>query len=344
MINPMKSYAILIHPGHNRVYYDNAMNLMLEEIKAVMLNTDCPIDGVEPTMIAKIPYVTFQVEGDLSHEATMMLGRLSAFFALYAVEAGDMLRPILCDAKYKFPESINTILKYIGKTNEQFTHLMINLATAACKTGTERKRLLDPLAGKGTTLFEATRFGYDTVGVETNEKWIKEGENYMVRYLKTGRYKHKVQTESKSEGKRKIAKMAHITFANDKEAYQAGNTQLMSMIHADTRMVQKIVRKRSCDMIVADLPYGIQHASKGQGGMKSKSATALVKEALPSWLSALRKGGSMVLSFNTHTTKRVELAAVCRSHGMEVLEDAPFVGYEHAVDQAIKRDILVCSL
>ncbi len=202
------------------------------------------------------------------------------------------------------------------------------------------------MSGKGTTLFEAARFGYDTVGVETNDKWYQEAHNYMVRYLKMGRYKHKARTESRSEGKRKIAQMVHLSFASTKEQYQAGEIQQMSFIHADTRMADKVVKKNSCDMIVSDLPYGIQHASKGQrgqAGIKSKSATTLVEEALPSWLTVLKKGGSMVLSFNTHTTKKADLAAICEQNGMTVMTESPFVGYEHAVDQAIRRDIIIAT-
>ncbi len=148
MINPMKSYALLIHPGHNRVYYDNARNLMIEEIKALSEAANIRQLSVEPIQIAEIPYIKLDCEEALTEESCQILGRLSAFFALYEIVDGH-LQPILCDAGYRFPENINTILKYIGKTNEQFTHLMVNLATAACRTGGRREKAPRSVVGQG---------------------------------------------------------------------------------------------------------------------------------------------------------------------------------------------------
>ncbi len=34
------------------------------------------------------------------------------------------------------------ILKYNGKTNEQFTRLMVNLALSACKTGSKKDNFI----------------------------------------------------------------------------------------------------------------------------------------------------------------------------------------------------------
>ncbi len=54
----------------------------------------------------------------------------------------------------------------------------------------------------------------------------------------------------------------------------------------------------------------------------------------------IKKGGGLSVSFNTYTLKRDLLAALLQSSGLTVL-DAPYTGFEHWVEQAVSRDVLV---
>ena len=42
--------------------------------------------------------------------------------------------------------------------------MMISLALSVCNTGSERHRLLEPMCGKGTTLYEGMIQGFDVAG------------------------------------------------------------------------------------------------------------------------------------------------------------------------------------
>ena len=59
------------------------------------------------------------------------------------------------------------ILKYKGKTNETFTQLLVNLAWLAGGMP-EKVHILDPMCGRGTTLFIALNRGWDATGSDVD--------------------------------------------------------------------------------------------------------------------------------------------------------------------------------
>ena len=75
-----------------------------------------------------------------------------------------------------------------------------------------------------------------------------------------------------------------------KKALHLTITGIFKIFAADTRAADKLIKKKSIDMIVGDLPYGIQHTSKKGSGKneKTRNAEALFSEALPSWLKTLK--------------------------------------------------------
>jgi tRNA G10 N-methylase Trm11 len=235
------------------------------------------------------------------------------------------------------------ILKYNGKTNEQFTRLMVNLAVSACNTNSRKITLLDPMCGKGTTLYEGLIRGYDVKGIEINGQWTKEIETYLIRFLKEGRYKHKAIRSKQSNAKgKKIADVFNITLAADKVDYNDGKTQMFQLFNADTTMANILIKKKSCDMIVSDLPYGVQHKSKDNKGLKtSRSPLELIKVAIPAWNYAIKRNGSIVLSYNEFTMKYKDIAQVLGENGFRVLDEHPYNDYLHRVNQSINRNLIV---
>ena len=118
-----------------------------------------------------------------------------------------------------FGDDLSAILKYTGKTNALFTRLLLHIAELfpARRAGADRPlRLLDPVAGKGTTLFEALMRGWDACGIEIVQKAAHEGAVYFQKYLETGRWKHTLQKE-KAHG----APAWRFAFARDKDALAA---------------------------------------------------------------------------------------------------------------------------
>ncbi|EDM56549.1 conserved hypothetical protein [Vibrio parahaemolyticus AQ3810] len=153
-------------------------------------------------------------------------------------------------------------MRYTGKTNEQFTRLMVNLGVSAANTDSTQLTLMDPMCGKGTTLFEGLIHGLNVVGVEINQKWVQEIQTFIVKFMKNGRFKHKVSKEKRTSGGKKVADGFVVEAAASKEDYLQGNLQTMKLYSADTRIADQVVKKNSVDVMVSDLPYGVQHGSK----------------------------------------------------------------------------------
>jgi len=98
-------------------------------------------------------------------------------------------------------------------------------------------------------------------------------------------------------------------------------------------------RKPVFDAVIADLPYGVQHASRSRPDARSRRPEDLLDAALDGWISTMKPGAAMGLSWNTKVLARDRLIEVLGEHGLEVAtRDRPF---EHRVDQAITRDLVV---
>lgn len=323
-------HAALVLPSANRVYAGAAPALLAAELDAVsQLALGGRVGAVAVTSLGGVPYVTF--EGDLDDEALAVVSNLSVLYALFAVE-GDLLRPVLPRRLDRWDDDLVTIQRYTGKTNEQLTRLLLNLAVAAgpgadAFTGRQRPRVLDPLSGRGTTLNLALLCGFDAAGIDHDRKDVDAHLQFLTTWLKAKKAKH----TSKRSGTRTT-----ITLAPDKQAPK----QQLVVAAGDTTSVIEHLGKASVDVIVTDLPYGVQHGSQGGDGLR-RSPAALVAAGLPAWRSALRGGGALALSWNAKVLPRAELVAALEAAGLAVLAGGPFDRFAHRVDQAIDRDVVV---
>nr|BFF27708.1 hypothetical protein GCM10025732_56730 [Glycomyces mayteni] len=59
---------------------------------------------------------------------------------------------------------------------------------------------------------------------------------------------------------------------------------------------------------------------------------------------AAAAGGAMGLSWNTYMTERAEMAGMLEAAGLEVLDAPPYLDFEHRVDHAINRDLIVARM
>lgn len=339
----MNKYVILANPGHNRIYFDSALKIAVSEIKAIAGAYDMKINNIEEADLGLPASISFATDRELTEEDFRVLGFSSIYYTLFEQVDGGLLRPINVPDFHTFPESMVQILKYNGKTNEQFTRLMVNLAISSCNTNSKRITLFDPMCGKGTTLYEGLIRGYDVKGIEINGQWTKEIETYLVRFLKEGRYKHKVIKSKLSDSKgKKIADVFTLTSAANKADYTNGNTQMLQLFNSDTTLANLLIKKKSCDIIVSDLPYGVQHGSKNnKGSNMSRSPLELIKTAIPAWNHALKTKGSMVLSYNEFTMKYRDISGVLQENGFKVLDESPYDDYLHRVNQSINRNLIV---
>ena len=73
----------------------------------------------------------------------------------------------------------------------------------------------------------------------------------------------------------------------------------LMLAEGDSGLVGDLLKKRPADLLVCDLPYGVQHAP--QNGKKAESFPKLLERILPAWRWALKPGGAAAISFNTLT-------------------------------------------
>jgi len=334
----------MLNPRHGRVYLDASGIMAVNELLfAGRFLSESPVD-VREENICEVPYVLFERSGLLTADDVRILSRLSFAYALFELRGG-LLAPIARDHGYFVDEDISAIMKYSGKTNELFTRLMLNLALAN-QAGTAPVRVLDPMAGKGTTLYEALMLGADAYGVEIDPKPAYESFVYIKKHFEMARYKHTSHTEktggTDKAGKKFSAIRYQVEMARSKDEQRAGNTRRFEMVAGDTRHVGAYFKKEFFHAIVADLPYGVQHGAKkkpsGGGHTSSRNALELVKEAVPGWVRALKPGGALVLAWNLFMIDREEMAAVFTANGFVVQE---WMDFSHRLDQATHRDLMV---
>ena len=196
----MCRYALLILPSANRVYADAAeRSLCVAELEAFGGSVlGGRIAGAAATTIGGVPYVAFTADRIDARDAAL-LANLSSVYALFQVEDGGsddgpLLRPVELRPLDRFDDDLLTIQKYQGKTNEQFTKLLLNVTLLASGFATEmldRKfAVLDPLCGRGTTLNQALMYGFDAAGIDLDAKDFDAYAAFIQTWLKRKRVKH----------------------------------------------------------------------------------------------------------------------------------------------------------
>lgn len=334
----MIDHLILLAPSANRLYASEADRLVAAELK-IMLGADDEMP-IEPVTLAGIGYLAVGTETFDEH-LRLALGRLSGCYAAFRREH-DLLQPIAIGEPDLFDDDLVTIPKYAGKTNEQFTRLLINVALASMRRKASGAiSILDPMCGRGTTLSTAMTLGYNAYGVEVEAKAIELYAAYLSSYWRRKRLKHTlklspVRREGKIIGKRLEA-----------EVFSAGRERpiALTVFCGDTRRSAALFGKRRFDAVVVDAPYGVVHGSqtstRGAGGKRNRSAEGLISEALPVWAEQLKAGGALSLSWNAIGLKRERMLEHIAAAGLEPLDFGPYRNFQHRVDSSIRRDIAV---
>ena len=348
-------YAILQNPGHNRVYFNASTKLSINELffaseKFSGAAGAVGYDDIQEEIFGGVEYITFKTEEKLSGGDLILLSRLSFTYAIFEIktyENEQILLPVQKNSSYYFDDDLNMILKYSGKTNEIFTRMLINLAVFASDFDyTDTLSLLDPVCGKGTTTFEGLICGYNSYGVELSGKLVDEGYHYLKKYLETGKYKHELKKESmggkNKDGAAFRAKRYLFDIAKNKDDRKNNKSLVFEIIEGDTQNIDKFYKKNTFNIIVGDLPYGIQHANTAKGNAM-RNPLDLLEVSLPVWLNTLKVGGAIVLAWNNLLLKRADIEKIFLENNLtfpyQESEHKP--DFEHRVDQSINRDVIV---
>lgn len=334
----MPRYALLILPAFNRVYGESSIRLTRGELAVFSARAlGGEVTASEETRIGGVPYVTFETARPLTGDDIALLSNLSSVYAVFGVE-DDLLRPLTVRPRDRLSSDLLTIQKYAGKTNEHFTKLLLNVTALAGDKGLgDGLTVFDPLCGRGTTLNQALMYGYDAVGLDVDGKDFEAYTGFIKTWLRNKRLKHTAEVVPVRRDRALVGRRLDVAFGLSKEAYKRGDVQRLTVVNADTLKSREFFKPRSFDVVATDAPYGVQHGSKGGGGL-SRSPLELLGRAVPIWAELLRPGGAMGIAWNTYGGKSDELARILTGAGLEVMD---YPDFEHWVDQAIVRDIIV---
>jgi SAM-dependent methyltransferase len=340
----MSRYAMLLLPSANRVYAAASVELARAELAAF---GDSVLRGAlslaAPVELGGVPYLEFSADG-LGPRDTAFLSNVSACYALFEL-TDELLRPMELRRMDRYDDDLITIQKYPGKTNEQFTKLLLNvtlLASAFASQMLDRKlAVLDPLCGRGTTLNQALMYGYDAAGIDLDQKDFEAYATFIKTWLKRKRIKHKAEYDGPVRREGKVTgRRLQVSLAGSKEEHRAGQTQRLDVVCADTTRALEFFRPETMDLIVTDAPYGVQHGSKTAKGLARRPAD-LLTDAVPAWGRLLRPGGAIGIAWNAVVAPRHAVTEILAGAGLVPVESGPYEQFRHRVDQAITRDIVI---
>jgi SAM-dependent methyltransferase len=326
----MRRYALLISASTNRVYAGSAPELTLAELAVFGTALDSPVTDAGVSDIAGLPYVTFAA--DLSARDVLLLANLSSGYALFEWLDDDLLRPVRLTPLAHYDDDLITIPKYAGKTNEQFTRLLLNVTVLASgRPLGEPLTVLDPLCGRGTTLNQALMYGYSAIGIELDGKDLDAYSAFLRTYLQRKKIKHRTELNPVRRERRLVARRFEATLDGGRSVV---------LYQGDTIDARDFLRTGCADVLVTDAPYGVAHGSHARGALARKPYD-LLAAALPVWRQLLRPGGALGLAWNRHVAPRPALAELLAENGFTVVTGPGYEGLAHRVDQAIHRDVLV---
>ena len=328
------SFQLWRHP--NIHYREAVLRLgrceLLSMLKSLSVEADIQVEQT-----GNVSFFTFESRELSPPELAYLAGHST--LTLMAEKQGFFLRPLSVHSADPLPEDLPEILKYKGKTNPAFTRMMLNtgLALTPFVHQPQPVTVLDPLCGKGTSLFSALCMGADAVGIDTDRKDLKEASDFFSRYLKNAGMKHSIRSFSTTAASSGIPGTS-FTFSCSRENWNAGITQSLTLHAGDSALASSLLRRHRAHLLVADLPYGIQHAP--QGSTRSEPFGAFLARVLPAWRSALLPGAAAVLSFNTLTLKKAAVSQALSAAGFETVDAPEFSNLSHAVEQAVVRDLV----
>lgn len=339
-------YVMLPRWQSNRVFGAASLQLAQAEVDFVSASLfGEAITGTAVIELGALEYLQFERRGGpLTDIERTVLSNVSLLHALYERREGALL-PVEVGRRAMVDDDVVTIQRYTGKTNEQFTHLLVNLALAAAGASFSRMlagetvRLLDPVCGRGTTLNHAVLYGIDALGVEADRRDVEAYEHFILTWLKDKRMKHTAERSKIRKGAASGAQTFRVTYRPAKQA----PPRLIEVVRDDTVNAPTHFAKKSVDVLVADLPYGVQHEARADHGF-SRRPDALLEAALPAWTQVLRRGGAMALAWNLKTFPRDKMVSMLADAGLTVRMAPDDDSFVHRVDRSITRDAIVATL
>lgn len=330
-------FAFKIAPQRSTQYASMTATLAMPELLVSPLGS--AVNAITPARLAGQEYLLTTLDEERLSMAAMLdvlarLGTISEayeYFERVGEVQGPLLRPLEPHYTPFVPLEMAEARRYKGKTNEIFTRVLLNVALCAGDYNaqfTGRLRVLDPLAGGGTTLFLALAAGHDAFGIELERQDVETTTVFVRQYLENEHIPYKeIDERGRRAGRRYHFEIGH-----------KGKTRSLVLVHGDSAQadmhLREVVGGPRMHAIVGDLPYGIQHFGE---------ISALLDKALPAWERMLLPGGTLALAWNATRIERAAMVELLeRQTHLKVRDEPPYTQFVHAVDRVIKRrDIVV---
>lgn len=322
-------YAVLLAPHANGRYEEAMREPARAELELILsgIGIDAPV-GFERRFRAGI--LTFEAASLTERQISALSCHSLAYLFGICQPDGSFL-PLGGAPEVALYEDLAFIQKYKGKTNERFTQFLINFALFSSRFAFEEcLKLLDPMCGRGTTLFQAVNRGWNAAGLDADKKDVQECGAFFEKYLQFHRLKYKKTLRSQTVAGQNPVQVTRFALEGKPS---------LALASADAAMAGAAYGKEEFHLIVCDLPYGVQHAPSGKGGAESFENTLI--RVLPKWREALKPGGAMALSYNVFTLKTARVRSLMAEAGLTPMNGGPYDHTEHWVEQAVTRDLAV---
>ncbi len=314
----MQPVWLLVTPLARGAYFDDTIDVAAREFHAHFPDSPVDIESRGPLTFLK---TTLPGVGANTESTCRQLTRLSFVQAILVEDEGGF-SIMNQHPGFDLPEEMITGTRYAGKTNELLTQLAVNLGIAFLEPdGQTPLRLLDPMAGRGTTLLWALRYGMNAVGIEIDKRALEGFQQHVKKQTKLRRIKHSQSTGFVGKQNRAdIGRFAQYDFGEHHARLVIG----------DAQQARRLSQRRPFHLIVSDLPYGVAHSARD-------GVMATLNQCAGEWAACLRKGGAMVLAFNQYQSARNDIIECFGRHGL-MLQDfsAP-----HRMSESIVRDLVV---
>ena len=319
-------------PQRSTQYSNLARDLAEAELLASPIGSR--LQDVSLRNIAGQDYVQFSWPGPITSETARLLASMAMLGGVFETfdSIGDVGGPLLRPVPAVHPAFISPDMaatrRYKGKTNEAFTHFLCNMAKYASdfhSSDWSTLDVVDPLCGGGTTLFTALSLGADVAGLDVDRTDVESTATFITQYCRENR----IALVTKEERLRKLGARRWL--------FQIGRDDVrrcMLAIGDAGRTPELLAGFGRPQLIVTDLPYGIQHSGPLHG---------LLADCLPGWTDLLVSGGAIAFSWDSTRLDRQEMMAlVGKVADLEVVNRPPYDRLAHRVDRVIKRrDVLV---
>jgi SAM-dependent methyltransferase len=309
----MKNISLLISPEVKSAYFSEFVDVAKKEL------TYC-IDNIQPihSKVGGLNFLEFQAK----EESLKDLTKLSFFQGVFE-NKGNSLIPMDLTPDFLLHDNFIFGSKFKGKTNERFTQLMINIGLASIENKKDTK-ILDPMCGRATTLLWSLRYGYNAKGIEIDPKAPQDIKQIVKKWSK-------VNSISITTNEGSISKKSKSNVGKFLEVKSKSNN--FKVVTGSSTECEKLLSSETFDLIISDIPYGIQHLSS----KKSINPLDTLDSSLASWKNVLKESGRIIIGFNSNNPKRNDFIELSKKYEL-VVEDfsAP-----HRMSESIVRDIII---